>query len=762
MRNLVIALGLIFIVVAALAYSIGSGWLGRHEGPGIITAAAIPDQLTTKRAAIQKVAALNLDAATDKQILFGDLHVHTTISVDAFNASLPVLYGDGAHPLGDACDYARYCSALDFWSINDHAFSITPRFWRETVDSIRQCNAVANDPENPDVVAFLGWEWTQGGLTPDTHYGHKNVIIKDLEEALIPKRPIMAGKKRDKPFKAYPKSYFVEMALLGRDQRYLDFARYQQELDDQVWCPTGNVTDLPENCMEQALTPNILFDKLDQWQQEGVESMVIPHGTAWGASAPPGAKWDNQIGTEMQDPDRQFLVEAFSGHGNSEEYRDWRAYEYDEKGNPVCPAPTDNFKASCWRAGEIIEQRCLSEGLSAEECTKRAVVARARYIEGGAGGHMTVPGARVEDWLDAGQCRDCYLPTFNHRPGNSVQYMMARRNFDDPDNPKRFSFGVIAASDNHSARPGTGYKEINRTELTDSWGVAKKEYAQSTLAPYPFGAPKFEAKSESIPFSEVKSRLRNIRQSFEVERRSSFLGTGGLAAVHTTGRSRDEIWNALQRREVYGTSGDRMLLWFDLLNGGVQGNEVKSMGAELPFSKTPKFKVRAVGAFKQLPGCPDYSIRSLDSARLDRLCQGECYNPSDERKLITRIEVIRVRPQISDDEKVASLIEDPWKVLECDPTEAGCSVDFEDPEFRTSSRDALYYVRAIQEPTPTINGDNLRCEYNEEGICIKVTPCYGDYRTDFEDDCQAMREERAWSSPIYLEHYSSNHKEETR
>jgi hypothetical protein len=52
---------------------------------------------------------------------------------------------------------------------------------------------VAGDPTNPDVVAFLGQEWTQIGLSPADHYGHKNVIVRGLAEDEVPPRPIHAA-----------------------------------------------------------------------------------------------------------------------------------------------------------------------------------------------------------------------------------------------------------------------------------------------------------------------------------------------------------------------------------------------------------------------------------------------------------------------------------------------------------------------------------------------------------------------------------------
>ena len=43
----------------------------------------------------------------------------------------------------------------------------------------------------------------------------------------------------------------------------------------------------------------------------------------------------------------------------------------------------------------------------------------------------------------------------------------------------------------------------------------------------------------------------------------------------------------------------------------------------------------------------------------------------------------------------------------------------------------------------------MRCDYDENGNCIKVNICHGSYLTDKRDDCVTSSEERAWSSPIW-------------
>ncbi len=745
--KLILTVIVLFVLVVG-GYLAGA-WMrvyGVHEGPGVPTAKRVPEAAIAQRARAQLNAAKALSATQPKQILFGDLHVHTTFSTDAFLWSLPMLQGDGAHPLADACDYARFCSNLDFWSINDHAEASTPQRWRETKEAIRQCNAIAGDPNNPDVAVFLGFEWSQVGQTPAEHYGHKNVIFSGLKEDEVPTRPIGAGGMATDALRSSVggMSPMAAIADFPLRQRYYNFMHFMKEIRDTPVCAAGvGERELPDDCYDSAATPKELFDKLDQW---GFDSIVIPHGNTWGFYSPPGITWDKQLKGGNHDPKRQLLIEIMSGHGNSEEYRDWHEVVFDEQGTAHCGDPRPDYVPSCWRAGEIIEARCKAAGLNQDECAKRAATARQYYAQYSIVGANSVPGANFEEWLDSGQCRDCFIPSFNYRPGGSTQYALAITNFDDPSLPRRFRFGIIASSDNHRARPGTGYKEFDRLRTTEDSGPRDEKWRQRLLG----GQIPADPESTVLDIHELAKRGF---AALEVERQASFFMTGGLVAVHADGRSRDAVWNSLKRKEVYGTSGDRILLWFNLLNspGGDGSPETLPMGSETRMGGVPRFEVRAVGAFKQKPGCPEYATTSLSPERLDHLCRGECNNPSETRKKITRIEVVRIRPQIRPGEPLRQLIEDPWRTFKCEPSEAGCVVQFEDPDFAASERPAVYYARAIEEPSPAVNGGQLRCKLDESGRCLEVHPCYGDYRAAASDDCLANIEERAWSSPIYID-----------
>ena len=103
-------------------------------------------------------------------------------------------------------------------------------------------------------------------------------------------------------------------------------------------------------------------------------------------------------------------------------------------------------------------------------------------------------------------------------------------------------------------------------------------------------------------------------------------------------------------------------------------------------------------------------------------------------------------------EPVASLIEDPWRVFDCEPSPDGCAVEFHDPDFAAEGREALYYVRVLEEPVPIINAGNLRTRFDERGNPVSISPCNGDYRTAELDDCLEQDHQRAWSSPIFVKY----------
>jgi hypothetical protein len=661
---------------------------------------------------------LGSNADDRSQILFGDLHVHTTYSIDAFTLELPMMGLQGIHDSSMACDFARYCANLDFFSFNDHAESLTPDHWQEQKEIVQQCNISNDDLVTNDLVVFPGWEWTQIGTSKDNHWGHRNVIFKDIQN--LPARPI-GSRTPDSGLGVFDTT---QQAVSARWIDVFNFKRYSDlnwllnTVRNIPFCEEGIASKkLPPDCYEYAKTPRDLFSKLDEW---GADSIVIPHGQSWGFHVPLGTSWENRLNDQGHDPTKQILLEIMSGHGNSEEYRDITSVNFLQDKTMSCPEPTDDFLPCCWQAGEMQKQRC--SGLSYAECDARVELAKQYTLIGGPYTNMVFPEAKPEEWLNCDQCTDCFKPAFNYRPKQSAQYALAISNFEESqDNPKRYNFGFIASTDDHTARPGTGYKQYERRKMTFATGVKSRLWEYSNKAKDP-------------NFPEIPKVIPGQSQP-DSERVSSFVYPGGILAVHSEGRSKDQIWTALKNKNVYGTSGPRILLWFDLVNSP-KGKI--PMGSEVTMSQNPSFVVRAAGSFKQNGGCSEESIDSLSQERLEYLCAGECYNPTNERHLIEQIEIIKITPQSFAGEAISPLIQDPWKVISCQGN-SECIIEFEDANY---SRDSIYYVRAIQAPTLAINGTS------SSGSPFKL--CKGSFRTDLADDCLSPINERAWSSPIYI------------
>ena len=697
-----------------------------------------PEARLRAEALAQARAARDIEATADKRILFGDLHVHTTWSIDAFLYGLPLFGGEGAHPPADACDFARYCSELDFYSLNDHAEGLTRTRWQQSLESVRECNARAGDPQSPDLVAFAGWEWTQTGTTPERHFGHKNVIFPGTENAELPARPISA--LADDVLERARFLWLargIEAALAPWSSPYADFLRWTRQLADTPMCPQGvDTRELPLDCQENAPTPERLFAKLDQW---GFERLVIPHGLTWGIHTPPGSSLALQLEPGRHDPASQRLLEVYSGHGAAERLHPEPLRADDLAREGVCAEPSPAFLPCCWQAGEIVAGRC--DDPDSAECGARVEEARRLALEAGRRPTWVLPDASVEEWLDCDQLRGGFKEALSPRPRQTAQAALALEHpsaTDAEGRPLRFRFGLIGSSDNHTARAGSGYKQLRRNGMSDARGFGSSRY-ETLLSGYVRRGADPQGSAVASPEADV-----GFRSLIDVERGASFFYPGGLVAVHAAGRDRRSIFDALVRREVYATSGPRILLWFELRNAP---EGPAPMGSAHALAEPPRFEVRAVGAPRQLPGCPDSTRAALSPQRLERLCFGECHHPSGERTPIEAIEIVRIFPG-ADPDTLARRIEDPWKRFECEPDPAGCRVAFEDPDF--GARDTVYYARALQTETPAVNGATLRTRFDADGNAIAVTPCHGGWRNPV-DDCLAPVQERAWSSPIFVD-----------
>ena len=86
--------------------------------------------------------------------------------------------------------------------------------------------------------------------------------------------------------------------------------------------------------------------------------------------------------------------------------------------------------------------------------------------------------------------------------------------------------------------------------------------------------------------------ILDLNIATDAERASAYFMSGGLVAAHSSSRNRQSIWDALERKEVYATSGPRILLWFDAeiqSESLVMGGEVNSNQITCIYCKSCRF-----------------------------------------------------------------------------------------------------------------------------------------------------------------------------
>jgi hypothetical protein len=238
-----------------------------------------------------------------------------------------------------------------------------------------------------------------------------------------------------------------------------------------------------------------------------------------------------------------------------------------------------------------------------------------------------------------------------------------------------YKFGMIGSTDAHNAIPAT--REDNN--------FSKASFVEPSAT-----------RAEHYLVKGVKPELSILVKD---------LGASGLAAVWARENTRESIWDAMARKEVYATTGTRLLVRV-FAGWDFEADEVHRpdfaregyargvpMGGDLsnaPDGKAPAFMIRA--------------LRDADGANLDRvqIIKGWLDSRGEVHERIYDVMVSDGRT-IGDDGRARELVGSTIDLDSAsytnsigDPFMAGHWVD---PDFDPSLR-AFYYVRVIEIPTP--------------------------------------------------------------
>lgn len=212
---------------------------------------------------------------------------------------------------------------------------------------------------------------------------------------------------------------------------------------------------------------------------------------------------------------------------------------------------------------------------------------------------------------------------------------------------------------------------------------------------------------------------------------------GGLAGIWAEENTRDSLFRALRRREVFGTSGPRIAVRFfggwgyadglcddpKMVELGYSGGV--PMGSDLPKRPASGGAPKIVAAATRDPGTaesPGAKLQRLQVIKLWVDAEGKAHEKVFD---------------IAGDPKDGATVDE----ATCKPSGAGydslCGV-WTDPEF-DPARPAAYYARAVEDPT---------CRYTAY-ICNSLTM---EERTKLHCDDGTFPktiQERAWSSPVW-------------
>ena len=599
----------------------------------------------------------------DRQPFFGDLHVHTALSLDANLQGTRLMPADAYRfAQGEAIDIQPYnadgqglrtvqlARPLDFVAVTDHA---------EFLGLISAC-------QDPESVAYEARECVQFREDPDAAFVPLNALTAALQTSV--RHPAACGDNGEDCEEHARGAWLAIQEAASQAQDHSDACSFTTFVGYE-WSAGPAAENLHRNVIfrsdEVSPTATSYFDEPypeGLWRalretcldaDSGCDVLTIPHNSniSNGRMFNPLDENREPMSAEYAQDRHEMepLIEVFQHKGDSE----------------------------CWTGTTVADELCGFEEMP----------------------YNSLATANLD--LNVEQ-----NPTDFIRDALGVGLQLSESLGVNP-----FEYGFIASTDTHIAAPGL----VSETGFPGHGGAG-----QGHRDEVPVGLP------DSVAFNP-----------------------GGLAVVWAEENSRDAIFDALRRRETYGTSGPRITLRFfggwdypdtmcadpDLVRAGYSGGAPMGGVLPAPASDAPTFVVSALAD----PGAPSVGASAADpSTPLQRIQIVKGWMDGDEY----RVEVFDVAGD------VAAGTDPGVDLATCEPMDEGASSlcsTWTDPDFDVNQR-AFYYARVIE--IPTCRWTTHQC--SRAGVdCDDPDTVTPDWRSCCDDRFEPTIQERAWSSPIW-------------
>ena len=474
------------------------------------------------------------------------------------------------------------------------------------------------------------------------------------------------------------------------------------------WLRAGNTDLINEPRLAESAWDNVT-DNADKYYQPGVFTTF--HGFEW--TSHPGGNNMHRVVVFRDGKDRTSQVIPYSQYDSVDAEDLWKylaGYEQKTGGQVLAIPHNGNLSNGLMFDTETYSGQAMSKAYVDTRISYEPLVEVTQQKGDGETHPLLSPDDEFADFetmdksnLDgSGAKTDDMLPKEYAREALKTGLKLEQELGTNP-----YKFGMIGSSDNHTALPTT--REENN--------FSKTSFAEPSADRWEH--PLIEASDPALSMM-----LTDV-------------GAAGLAAVWARENTRESIWDAMKRKEVYATTGTRLRVrvfaGWDFESDEVQRPDFARtgyargvpMGGDLtsaPEDKSPTLMIRA--------------LRDPDGANLDRLqvVKGWLDSNGETHERIYDVAVSDER-EIDADGICKTPVGNTVDIADASYTntigEAVLGAHWVDPDF-DPSQSAFYYVRALEIPTPRWTA------YDAKFFEVKMS-----------EDTVMELQERAYTSPIW-------------